>query len=78
MADPDTRQRNDLLHNLEMIASQIETVQAKLDRLYAMRQALFVDGRAMGPPLSHRLMAAAAGVTPAAVTQQLKKAAADG
>ena len=66
--------RDELLAELAQIAAELEPVVPKVDRLYARRRELFLEGQAMVPPIFQKDLARAAGVEVGAVTACIRKA----
>lgn len=60
---------------VESVRARITENEAERDQLYAGRVAIFRAARLRTPPVTQRRLADAAGVSPVAVTQALRKAA---
>jgi hypothetical protein len=69
MADPET-----LLAQLRDVREQMDRAELERSQLYEARLDLFQQARAADPPISHRAIAEAAGVSEPAVIQALRKA----
>lgn len=70
------RTEDAILGDLGLVTSAIDEHKAALDKAYARRLALLSEARALDPPVTHRRLAAIAGVSEVALIRQLAKAAA--
>jgi hypothetical protein len=64
-----------LLNQLDSVAADLDTVEARRAQLYLLRLAIFQVARAQQPPITQRELAERARVTEPAVIQALRKAA---
>lgn len=67
-----------LLRRLTTMARRRDAAEAKLAAVYAEGADLYMEGRAMDPPVPIPEMAAAAGVSTDAVNKSLRKARTEG
>lgn len=74
MADTRASDERRILARLRKLRGQIDAGEAKVRGLYAERESLFLEGRALVPPLVQREMGDASGVTEAAVIHVVKRA----
>lgn len=63
-----------MLKRIEAHGKKYRTTLAKLEELQAGRRALYLEARALTPPIPYRTIGVAAGVTEAAVIQVVNKA----
>lgn len=73
MGESDEAKRARILHRLERLRPLINACDEKGRSLYAEREALFLEGRAMVPPMIQREMAEASGVTEGAVIHVVQR-----
>lgn len=65
--------REQIMRRLAALRPKIERHESNLDVLYREREALFLEGRTLDPPMIQREMGEASGVTESAVIRTIKR-----